>query len=157
MRHYAALTLFLLLASGCSYSSWRRAHSHPLEATFSGRPIPFRFFAAGPSSKWHSFWFEGATIPIDCEKPLVLAEQGSADRAREFVEFSIAMPAKMFSRGRHEIAPDASRASEMSAMFRQQTARSQVFAGINGGAFYVDTRTDDHVDIAMDVDKDLIH
>jgi hypothetical protein len=157
MRHYAALTVFVLLASGCSYSSWRRAHSHPLEASYSGQPIPFRFFAAGASSKWHSFWLEGATIPIDCERPLVLAEKGSPDRALEFVEFSIAMPAKMFSRGRHEIAPDPSRASDMNAMLRKQTPKSQMFGGINGGAFYIDTQTDDHVDIAMDVDKDLIH
>src|SRR5262249_19365622 len=128
-----------------------------LDASFAGHSILFRYFTAGRSTKFKSFWFEGATIPLNCDRWLLLADRNSPERALDFSEFSVAMPLKSFSKGRHEFAPDPSRASDINAMVRRQTSQMQTAGGINGGAFYIDSERDGHVDIAMDVDKDLIH
>ena len=147
----------LSLLGGCSYESYRRAHSHPLEASMMGQPVPLRFFSAGTSAQWHSFWFEGATIPLTCDKPMVFPVKGSPERAIDFTQFSVALSARLFSRGRIEVRPDPTTAPQVNAMMRQQTAQAQGARGINGGAFYIDKITDDYVDIAMDVDDNLVH
>lgn len=147
----------VVLVAGCSYESSRRAHSHPLEARFNGRTHDFRSFTAGWSRRWNTFWFEGATIPTTCGKMLTLAERGTPERALAFAEFSVALPGKSFAPGRHALAPDPTRQAPLNAMIRVQTPQMQSAGGINGGAFFIDGEHDGAIDLAMDVDKDLVH
>jgi hypothetical protein len=148
--------LLLTLPVGCSYPSYHRAHSQPLHASFMGQPVSFSFFGAGMSAQWHSFWFEGTTVPIECDKrPIAMNAMKTVDTV-EFSEFSFAMVAKELTTGRHEVRPDPTTAPSVNAMMRHAQSRTVSARGINGGAFYIDRMSDDGVDVAIDVDDNLV-
>jgi hypothetical protein len=149
------LISLLSVIGGCSYESSRRAHRHPLEASFMGQPVSLRSFSAGTSAQWRTFWFAGATEPTGCDSSKgFLAKE--PEPGSEVAEFSIAIPAKLWSTGRHEIRPDPTMPPQVTGMMKQRTAHAQAGRGINGGAFYIDKISDDYVDIAMDVDDNLV-
>jgi hypothetical protein len=121
-----------------------------------GQPVSASFFGAGMSERWHSFWFEGTTVPVECDKrPVTLEAMKTADAIESF-EFSFAVGVNELTTGRHEVRPDPTAAPSVNAMMRHAQSRTVSARGINGGAFYIDRMSDEGVDVAMDVDDNLV-